>query len=87
MNRFTAYRPLIDEFFHNDDQKNDATEPQYEGIVFSDGTCVIRWLTAKGSTSVWDSFEDAMLIHGHPEYGTRIVWHDEQLKLPWDSEH
>ena len=84
MNRFTAYRPLINEYAHNEDQKNDPDLPQYEGIVFSDGTCVIRWLTAIGSTSVFDSLDSCMRIHGHPEYGTRIEWHDEPLPLPWD---
>lgn len=87
MNRFTAYRPLIADFDHSKAQANPPEEAQYEGIVFSDGTCVLRWLTAVGSTSVWDSFEAAMLIHGHPEYGTRIVWHDEPLKLPWETGH
>ncbi len=85
MHRFTAYRPLIAEFAHSDAQANDAEAPQYEGIVFSDGTCVIRWLTAVGSTSVFDSLDSCMIIHGHPEYGTRIDWHDGPLPLPWDN--
>lgn len=84
MNRFTAYRSRINEYAHTQYQKNDPEEPQYEGIVFSDGTCVIRWLTAVGSTSVFDSLDSCMKIHGHPEYGTRIDWHDESLPLPWD---
>lgn len=85
MNRFTAYRPLINEFSHSKDQKNDPDVPQYEGIVFSDGTCVIRWLTVVGSTSIFDSLDSCMRIHGHPEYGTRIEWHDDTLRLPWDT--
>lgn len=85
MNRFTAYRPAIPEGTHSEDQMNAPDEPQYEGIVFRDGTCVLHWLTSIASISVWDSFEDAMLIHGHPEYGTRIEWHDEVLRLPWDK--
>lgn len=84
MNRFTAYRPAITEDTHNEDQANAPDEPQFEGVVFTDGTCVIRWLTAIGSTSVWASFGDMLRIHGHPEYGTRFVFHDEPLKLPWD---
>ena len=86
MNRFTAYRPAIPDDTHNDDQMNAPEEPQYEGIVFSDGSCVLNWLTAVGSISVWKSFDDAMRIHGHPEYGTRIVWHDEIMPLPWGEE-
>lgn len=87
MNRFTAYRPWIVDTGHNEDQMNPPEDAQYEGIVFSDGTCVIRWLTAVGSTSVFDSLDSCMRIHGHPEYGTRIEWHDEPLKLPWEPGH
>lgn len=85
MRRFTAYRPAAPDT-HTDVQKNAPDEVQYEGVVFSDGTCVLRWRTAVGSFSVWDSFEAAMEIHGHPEYGTQIVWHDEPLPLPWDPD-
>jgi hypothetical protein len=65
---------------------NSSDAVQYEGVVFSDGTCVLRWRTAVGSCSVFKSFEDAMRIHGHPEYGTKIVFADEPLPLPWDEE-
>jgi hypothetical protein len=85
--RFTAYRPRVAEFGkHSEDQMNAPDEVQYEGVVFSDGSCALRWRTAVNSTSLWDSFEDAMRIHGHPEYGTRIVFHDEPLPLPWEEE-
>jgi len=86
MNRFTAYRLNMDERdTHSADQKNPEGEPQYEGVVFSDGSCALRWLTPLASTSVWASFEDAMGVHGHPEYGTSIVFHDTVLKLPWSA--
>lgn len=82
--RFTAYRPAVPTDTHNEDQRNAPDEVQYEGVVFTDGTCVLRWRTAVGSFSVWNSFEEAMRIHGHPEYGTRIVFHDEPVRLPWE---
>jgi len=87
MKRFTAYRHDMDEHHntHNENQKNPEGEPQYEGIIFTDGSCAIRWLTVCKSTSVWDSFETAMLVHGHPEYGTEIVFHDEPADLPWEE--
>jgi len=49
----------------------------YWGVVFPDGTCVLRWNGPSVSHSIWASFEDAMKVHGHPEprYGTEIVWH------------
>ena len=69
---------------HNEFQKNAPDEPQYEGVVFSDGTCVLRWCTALRSTSVWSDLGTAMGIHGHPEYGTVIEWHDEP-PLDWEK--
>jgi hypothetical protein len=85
MKRFTAYRTLDISNTHDENQANAADEPQYEGVVFDDGKCVLHWLTAMSSISVWDSFEAAMLIHGHPEYGTNIIFHDERIALPWEA--
>lgn len=77
--RFTVYRPKLHERgTHNESQRNAPDEAQFEGVVWSDGTCTLRWLTACRSTSVWESFEQMWAIHGHPEYGTQIVWHDPQ---------
>jgi len=86
MKRFTAYRTLDISGTHNENQANAPDEPQYEGVVFDDGKCVLHWLTAMSSISVWDSFETAMNIHGHPEYGTKIVFHDGDIELPWDRD-
>lgn len=36
-----------------------------EGVVFTDGIAVLRWLTAGGSTAVYDSIESLERIHGH----------------------
>jgi len=36
-----------------------------EGVVFADGTTVIRWLTDKRSTAVYESARDLLAIHGH----------------------
>lgn len=86
--RFTAYRDNMDNRdTHNENQKNAESEPQYEGVVFTDGTCVLRWLTPLRSTSVWPDFDTAMGVHGHPEYGTRIVFTEpsETIALPWDN--
>lgn len=40
---------------------------------------MVRWLTAKRSTAVWASLDDMLAIHGHPEYGSELVWHDEDV--------
>lgn len=75
MKTFTMYRRNISQRdTHNELQKNADNEPQFEGVVFTDGTCAIRWMTACRSTSVWNSLDDMLAIHGHPEYGSEIVW-------------
>ena len=75
--RFTMYRRDMDSrLTHNSNQKNPETEAQFEGVVFTDGTVALRWRTPIKSTSVWDSLEAALAVHGHPEYGSEIIWHD-----------
>jgi hypothetical protein len=77
MRRFTMFRKLDISATHDSNQVNPPDLPQFEGVVFSDGKVAIRWLTAKRSVAVWDSMEDMLSIHGHPEYGSILVWNDE----------
>ena len=79
MRRFTMYRKNVPDATHDANQKNAPDEPQFEGVLFSDSRMAMRWLTAKRSTSCWDSFDDMMAIHGHPEYDSVLVWHDVAL--------
>jgi hypothetical protein len=76
MRAFTMYRRNMDNAPHTAEQKNPPDMPQFEGVVFSDGKVAIRWLTVRGSTACWDSMDDMLAIHGHPEYGSELVWHD-----------
>lgn len=47
-----------------------------EGVEFSDGTAVVRWVTGDHrSTVVWDRIEAVEAIHGHGG-ATRIIWLD-----------
>lgn len=85
MKTFTVYRPSPPET-HDANQKNPPDQPQFEGVIFSDGRVALRWLTAARSVSVWDSFEDMSAIHGHPEYGTYFVWHDAPKDRPSPEE-
>jgi len=85
--RFTAYRLNISQReTHNELQRNADNEPQFEGVVWSDGTVTLRWLTACRSHSVWDNLSDCLAIHGHPEYGTQIVWHDGGEPAEWTEQ-
>lgn len=78
MRRFTVYRRGDLSATHNEQQVNPPDVPQFEGVVFSDGSVALRWCTPLKSTSVWASLDDALGVHGHFEerYGTHIVWHD-----------
>ena len=83
MKRFRAYRRNIGQReTQNEFQKNPDDQPQFEGVIWTDGTVTLRWLTACRSTSVWASLRDCLLIHGHPEYGTVIHWHDHDTPPP-----
>lgn len=87
MKRFTAYRRDISQrTTHNALQKNADDEPQFEGVIWTDGTVTLRWLTACRSTSVWANIEDCLNIHGHPEYGTEIIWHDGDAPEIWQEQ-
>ena len=73
---FTGLRPNPPTEYKDKGITNSGMTPDYEGIVFSDGTVVIRWLTQFRSHSVWTDWNSFYQVHGHPEYGTVIEWHD-----------
>ena len=84
MKRFTAYRRNISKReTHSMLMKNPDDQPQFEGVIWTDGTVSVRWLTPIRATSVWDSLYDLLMIHGHPEYGTVIEWHDDFIPKEW----
>ena len=72
---FSMYRRNVPDETHDENQKNAPDEVHFEGAVFTDGSVAIRWRTAVHCTSVWDSMDDMMAIHGHPEYQSELVWH------------
>lgn len=73
---FTGWRPVPPPEYQVKGITNSGESPDYEGVIFTDGTVVIRWRTAFQSHSVWSCWSDFYHVHGHPEYGTRIEWHD-----------
>jgi hypothetical protein len=54
-----------------------ATGIVAEGIQFSDGATVIRWLGAYRSTVTWDNVEDAETVYNH-DGATEVVWLDHR---------
>jgi hypothetical protein len=79
--RFIGYRSSPPPEYFEHGAANPADEPQFEGVVFSDGSVAIRWLTEFRSHSIWPDYESFYKIHGHPEYGTIIRWLDPPLAL------
>lgn len=73
---FAGYRPQPPQEYADKGITNGGLEPDYEGAIFSDGTVVIRWRTQFRSHSVWSCWRDFYQVHGHPEYGTEIVFGD-----------
>jgi hypothetical protein len=53
-------------------------QPQFEGVQFTDGTVCLHWYTLSGSHAIWPSMAEVMRIHGHPEFGGRIEWLDDE---------
>lgn len=45
------------------------------GVVFADGHVALRWASAHPATSLWDSLDDLVAVHGHGE-ATGIEWLD-----------
>lgn len=45
-----------------------------EGVVFSDGSVVLKWVVGEHRSTVhWDSIESVLAIHGH-DGKTELVW-------------
>lgn len=44
-----------------------------DGVIFSDGTTVLRWRTDTRSTAIYASFEDMKAIHGHGD-ATKFIF-------------
>jgi hypothetical protein len=76
MIRFEGYRPSPPADYRAKGIAAAPDEIQYEGVIFSDGTVVLRWATEYRSHSVWASFGDFYQVHGHPEYDSRIKFLD-----------
>jgi hypothetical protein len=77
MRRFEVYRPSPPQEYYAQGAANAPGEVQFEGVVFSDGTVCVRWLTEYRSHSLWGCLADLEQIHGHPEYGTKWRWLDD----------
>lgn len=46
------------------------------GVTFGDGHVVLRWHSPHPATSLWNSLDDLLRVHGH-NGSTFVVWIDE----------
>ncbi|MBE9508618.1 MAG: hypothetical protein IMY86_11280 [Chloroflexi bacterium] len=46
-----------------------------EGVLFSNGKCVLAWVTDRPSIAIYESIEDLEEIHGH-DGATVVQWID-----------
>lgn len=76
MRRFQGLRPCPPQEYVDKNLTSAGTAPDFEGVVFSDGTVALHWCGQYKSHSVWASWDDFHHVHGHPEYGTVINWLD-----------
>lgn len=74
---FRGYRPHPPAEYAEKGITNSGSTPDYEGVVWSDGTVSIRWLTQYRSFSNWSSWDEFYAVHGHPEYGTTLCFKDD----------
>jgi hypothetical protein len=58
-----------------DVSKVSGTGTVAEGVEFSDGRVAMRWLSQRPTTTLFESIEDLIWIHGHG--GTTEVVYDE----------
>ncbi len=82
MRYFTGYRPKVPDHYVSGGYGNLPQEPQFQGVVFDDGTVAVRWLTQFRSTSFWPSIEEFEAVHGHADYETVIEFTDVGLSRP-----
>ncbi|WP_216852795.1 hypothetical protein [Phytoactinopolyspora halotolerans] len=45
------------------------------GVVFADGHVALRWCSDHPATSLWNSIDDLIAVHGHGD-GTSVQWID-----------
>lgn len=77
MKTFKGYRPMPPADYEARGITNGGWLPDYEGVIFENGTVAVCWLTAFASHSIWPDWNSFYQVHGHPEYGTRIEFGDE----------
>ncbi len=59
---------------HEDLHGNSGCGIVAEGVIFSNGKCVMQWLHAVSSIATFDSLSDLLAIHGHGGKTVVVKW-------------
>jgi hypothetical protein len=71
---------------HADPSGVSGTGVVAHGVQFADGVVALRWACARPATSIWDSVDDLISVHGHG--GRTIVrWIDDGCRADVDPPH
>lgn len=62
---------------HADPSGVSGTGVVANGIQFTDGVVVLRWICSRPATSVWDNLDDLITVHGH-NGRTVVRWLDSR---------
>lgn len=68
MRRFTLTKPR-------------ESAPSFEGVVFNDGRVVANNMRS-GIISIYEDIDDVQSLFGHPEYGAKWQWLDDDPNPP-----
>lgn len=71
----------------NDESGVSGTGKVLEGVIFYDGTVVLRWTSDPCSTVVWDDFQSFWNVHvaSHPSNETVIQFDNGDVALQQDG--
>jgi hypothetical protein len=70
---------------HHDVSGVSGTGPVAEGVQFTDAAVALRWYGDYPTTTVWDSIESVIAIHGH-HGATEVEWYDPGTeRVPGDG--
>lgn len=65
--------------------RQDHATAHGEGVVFTDGTCSVRWLEEPHTTSWGPSLAEALDIGPSPDPGSHLVWNDTGQRQDLDG--
>lgn len=64
---------------HTDVTGKSGTGYVVEGVQFTDGRVVLRWISDTSSIVIYNNIDEAIAIHGHEGY-TVLEWDDDHTR-------